>query len=460
MNMIQVLRFIVMASLLPLLLACALNSEPQPTSNESPAVTEPAARTVTPEQEQAAAASAYEILFEKIYVTGKTQVPRVLIRTSDGGYAFAGYLDMTATAEQVVPSRRRFALWLNKVDRAGTLQWERVLTSKVVGGSRKDEAFTVVEARDRALIVAGGASSDDITGRPMGIDDDPASPARITAGLIVCYDKSGAERWRKILGNFQKLSANAFLASVAVPGGYVLAGITTIHPPSEEEPGARRKRVLWLVKIDDAGELLWERKFEDLEIEADFLAPKLIPETDGGVVLALSSPGSTASIAPAGPKGAHAQSPTGANIQQVVVARFDEAGRESKRTAFTMLTRTPLIAGNADGYLVAGHLRNTWYAMLDKDLKLRSKEIAPESVRLTGLIPEADGFRGAGGSIAPSFVYVSSDGRWRVEPAAPYVDLSRIDDIVSGDKAGEFAYLWHDFERRETRLIKMRPKKN
>jgi hypothetical protein len=459
MNFIQVLRFIGMALLLPLL---AVSAAPEPAVEAPTVAPKPSASAPATEQPPAAAAPTYETVFEQSYQTTMVQQPRALIRTSDGGYAFAGTVDITVPVEKLGERSKRFGLWLNKVDRDGTLQWQRIFASKVVGGWRREEAYTLVETRDRGLLVAGLTSSDDITGVPMGKDGTSAkSAARASAGLIVRYDKNGAERWRKTMGDVQKRSVNAFFASVAVSGGYVLAGVTTVHS-KEKFASPRGKRVLWLMKIDDAGKPLWERKFEDIEVAGQLLGRKLVTTAEGGVVLALSSKQPATALLAPGMDIVDHEGKVLSKVppQQVMVLRFDKNGRETKRATFPAATDVPVIAGNADGYLVAGYNRVAWYASFDKDLKQRWKKIAADNVRLTGVVPEHGGFRGAGALDAASLVYITSTGEWRVEPTITPLHSSRIADVAGGDEPGEFTYLWYDLTLLDTKLIKMRLKKN
>jgi hypothetical protein len=142
-----------------------------------------------------------------------------IIQTSDGGYAFAGTFRSTAPP---IPENQSYsyAVVLAKTDSSGNLLWQKTYGTDVFGGS--NNAVSVVETRDSGYALFG------------------------EGGFIIKTDSEG---------NVQS-SINVGLSGVrkgilTVDDSYVLVG-------NSQRDG---ESFAWLVKVDEQGNLLWNKTF-------------------------------------------------------------------------------------------------------------------------------------------------------------------------------------------------------
>ena len=115
-----------------------------------------------------------------------------MVKTSDGGYALAGYtyLASNMTAD----------FWLLKVNSTGGVQW-----SRTYGGAYNEYVNSVVQTGDGGYALAGWASS--------------ATPY----GLVMKVNSTGGLQWNFTYG----ATVNDQFASVVQTsdGGYAVAGV-------------------------------------------------------------------------------------------------------------------------------------------------------------------------------------------------------------------------------------------
>lgn len=179
------------------------------------------------------------VLWEKKFGGIFRSSGRSVSRTSDGGYIIAG------TSKTYMESYDK--VYIIKTDADGNLQWERKLDLEAQGYMySKRQGFSVKEAEGGGYIIAGaiirGDSSD---------------------ALIIRTDSQGIVKWAKLMGGQQW----EWLYDVEpIPGGYIVAGST------EKD----NKYYEYLVRITDAGEVIWEHtgsvpgaQFKNLSISED-----------------------------------------------------------------------------------------------------------------------------------------------------------------------------------------------
>ncbi|WP_294274684.1 T9SS C-terminal target domain-containing protein [uncultured Chryseobacterium sp.] len=95
------------------------------------------------------------------------EYPNAVIRTSDGGYAMAGYT-ASSNSGDVSLNHGNYDVWLVKLDETGGLQWE-----KLIGGASQDIACSVSETIEGKYVVSGYTDSvdGDIIGTNSGASD-------------------------------------------------------------------------------------------------------------------------------------------------------------------------------------------------------------------------------------------------------------------------------------------------
>jgi len=185
------------------------------------------------------------------------------IRTSDGGYALAGYTDSYGAGLT--------DYYLIKIDFAGNMQW-----NKTYGGTNGDNAFAVVQTSDGGYALAGGQLS-------FGAGNHDY--------WLVKTDSTGNMQWNKTYGGPDTDICRSLIK--ASDGGYALAGFTN----SSGNGGFD----VWLVKTDVNGNMQWNKTFGGTNDDYLYAYTGLISTADGGYAMAAftTSYGSGASNASA-----------------------------------------------------------------------------------------------------------------------------------------------------------------
>ncbi len=162
-------------------------------------------------------------------------------QTLDGGYIVAGRT--ASDNDQVTGFHGGMDVWVVKLDASGVLQWQ-----KAYGGSLADEANSIRQLSDGGYIVSGFTYSND-----GDVTDNHGSYDY----WILKLDATGTLEWQKTFGGSESDEGEQILPTV--DGGFVVTGNTSSGDGDvSEAPG---NGDMWVLKLDNAGELLWERAF-------------------------------------------------------------------------------------------------------------------------------------------------------------------------------------------------------
>jgi hypothetical protein len=174
-----------------------------------------------------------------------------MVKTSDGGYALAGYTRSFGAGGT--------DFWLVKVDSEGVLQW-----NKMYGGAGDDSAHSVVQTSDGGYALAGFTYS-------FGSGDKDF--------WLVKVDSLGNMQWNKTFGG---TGADAAVSLVKTSdGGFALAGCSSSFGAGNND--------VWGVRVDSFGNLFWSQTYGGAG--ADY-AYSIIQASDGGYAVT----GNTASF--------------------------------------------------------------------------------------------------------------------------------------------------------------------
>ncbi len=162
-------------------------------------------------------------------IDGQTGAKSV-IQTSDGGYVFAGAINLQNQNSQMI--------WLVKTDSKGTEMWNRTFGRP---GSNDDfsynDAFSIIEDSGGSYIVAG------ITDLVEGMSDP-------RFGLLLTKtDKDGNKLWEKTWD--QSGSSEGYSVIESHDGGYTVAGTTYLGGLTNA----------WLLKVDQNGNQQWLKTY-------------------------------------------------------------------------------------------------------------------------------------------------------------------------------------------------------
>jgi hypothetical protein len=155
--------------------------------------------------------------------------PSSLVRTSDGGYAIAGWTTSFGAEGD--------DFWLVKIDAYGNVEW-----SQTYGRGRSDRARALVATSDGGYALAGETISNGYGDRPHW------------DFWLVKTDANGDMEWNRTYGKGAGENANALVETS--DGGYAIAGDTSILNP---EIGIVSD--FWLVKTDKYGNMEWNKTY-------------------------------------------------------------------------------------------------------------------------------------------------------------------------------------------------------
>ncbi|OGF63622.1 MAG: hypothetical protein A2Y62_00920 [Candidatus Fischerbacteria bacterium RBG_13_37_8] len=183
------------------------------------------------------------ISWQKIYGMPDSDGPHEIIATSDGGLIMAGY-----TSREVVVG----TAWIVKLDINGNIQWE-----KSYERGRGESARSIVETNDGGYLVGGMTG-----GNKRGAADI----------WILKLDVSGNIIWQRAYGG----SDDDIIDSIVdtPDNGYIILADTKSF-------GAGAWDIL-LFKIDDSGNVVWQRTFGDVFRDS---ASQISKAHDGGYII-------------------------------------------------------------------------------------------------------------------------------------------------------------------------------
>lgn len=199
-----------------------------------------------------------------------------VVQTMDGGFFFAGFLDVTLSNGEGNFGKGSSSLtrhgvgefWGTKLDADGNLQWRRYF-----GGTNNDRAHGVVQADDGGFVMTGFSESDDF---------DISNTKGSYDFWVIKIDGEGTLLWEKSFGG-TGIEVSYDIAKTT-DGAYAIVG----HTFSTDTDISKNhgKSDVWLIKIDDNGNLLWEKTYGGAEFDD---ARGLSVTADGGFVIAGNS---------------------------------------------------------------------------------------------------------------------------------------------------------------------------
>ena len=180
------------------------------------------------------------------------------------------------------------------------MEWRRYF-----GGSNNDRSYAVVASPQGGVLMVGNSESDDFDiSNPNGSYDFWA--VRLTG--------SGDLLWEKSLGGSQ--IDIAYAATTTSDGGYILAGDTRSN--DGDVSTFRGSADVWLVKIDDQGDLIWQKTLGG----SNFDTARAITRIPGGYAIAGAS------------RSADDQVTINNGQNDIWVAAIDESGSLQRQASF------------------------------------------------------------------------------------------------------------------------------
>lgn len=171
--------------------------------------------------------------------------------------------------------------WIVKVDTVGAVQWDRT-----IGGSAEDWFNAVIQTSDGGYIAAGQtASHDELWLHESWVENHSFTPPSVIPdAMIFKLDSTGKTQWKKLYGGSWTEEAMAILE---VPGGYIFAGIAS-SPDDGDVKGIHGDinflvpYDIWVVRLDMKGAILWQRCYGGTNVE---YVDEIIRTSDGGFLI-------------------------------------------------------------------------------------------------------------------------------------------------------------------------------
>lgn len=191
-----------------------------------------------------------------------------ILQTQDNGFFFTGFLDITsARADGNTEKAASFTrhgvgeFWGTKITGLGEVQWRGYF-----GGSNNDRAHAVVASTDNGFVMAGFSES---------YDFDISNTQGSYDFWLVKVDANGNMLWERSFGG-TGIEISYDIANT-LDNGYVVVGNT--FSSDGDVSGNKGESDIWLLKVDDAGSIVWEQTYGGSQFDA---AQAVISSKDGG----------------------------------------------------------------------------------------------------------------------------------------------------------------------------------
>lgn len=175
-----------------------------------------------------------------------------LVQTSDGGFLLAGTSYSNANGDKTQMTNGSGDFWIVKTDVNGVKQWDAGF-----GGDSTDYCNAIISTLDGGFLIGGYSYS--------GISGDKSQRVRGESDYwVVKIDGEGLKQWEKTFGGIGADVLTSIIQSY--DGGYLLAGYSGSESSGEKSQSfqgasASNSHDYWLVKTDEVGNYLWDRRF-------------------------------------------------------------------------------------------------------------------------------------------------------------------------------------------------------
>ncbi|THU39804.1 T9SS type A sorting domain-containing protein [Niastella caeni] len=189
-------------------------------------------------------------LWEKTYGGSGSDRPYAVRPTIDGGYIVAGYSN--SADGDVIQLHAGAEAWIVKLDANGNKVW-----TKTYGGTSTDTAYAICQMPDGGYLVCGTTSSanGDVPANNGGSD-----------GWVFKLDALGTLVWKKNFGGGAQDVLNSVIKND--DNTYTLSGYTFSN--DGDVSGNHGQADVWVIKIDDTGNLIWSKVYGGSRNDAAF----------------------------------------------------------------------------------------------------------------------------------------------------------------------------------------------
>ncbi|MCK9343046.1 MAG: hypothetical protein M0P33_03955 [Massilibacteroides sp.] len=193
---------------------------------------------------------------------------RSLIPSADGGYLVLGYNESYGKYRTDIATGSK--TWLIMLSPKGEIQWRK----DAIGGTDYGMGIEIIPARDGGYVFVGQSLDEDDYANSLASDDEkkemleglPVSsiPNELFAEIamssyldiwIVKLDPAGEVEWQKKYGGTDSEQACAIIPDG--DGGYVVVG--DARSTDGDVSGGHGSRDIWILNVDSDGDLKWQK---------------------------------------------------------------------------------------------------------------------------------------------------------------------------------------------------------
>lgn len=169
----------------------------------------------------------------------------------ENGYLVYGMTTAKASGDKTDTARGGFDYWIVRIDDTGRILWD-----KTIGTDATDRLIEIKQTRDGGFIVGGQTNGN--------ISFEKSEPARGGYDYwLIKLDQNGdmSNGWQRTIGG----NYNDMLASVEIEddGSYLIGGYSSSLISGENTEPVRGGDDYWLMRVGEAGHILWQRKYGD-----------------------------------------------------------------------------------------------------------------------------------------------------------------------------------------------------
>ncbi len=216
---------------------------------------------------------------------------RSLLTSADGGYLVLGYDE--SYGEYRTDIATGSTTWLVKLSPEGEVQWRK----DAIGGTDFGMGIEIIPAADGGYVFVGqsldegdyasyladsDAQKEMWEGLPISsIPDELLAELAVSSYLdiwIVKLDPAGEIEWQKTYGGTDSEQAAAIISDGG--DGYVVVGDT--RSTDGEVSGSNGSRDIWVLKLDSAGNLEWQKAIGGSSLE---MGTDIVRAPDGGYIV-------------------------------------------------------------------------------------------------------------------------------------------------------------------------------
>lgn len=206
------------------------------------------------------------LLWEKSFGGSEAEGCRSVVVTPGGGYLLVGF---TESLDGDLERTDIFSdCWVIKLDSEGNLLWKRTY-----GGSNVEDAYEIKAHPEGGYVLLGSAAS--VDGDVLSNDD----VLRNGEYWIVRLSEEGNIMWENTFGGTNNERGNGL--DLTEDGGYILTGYAFSN--NGEVDGNHGRNDIWLVKLDEQGELEWQRPIGGTDEDEGIVVSQT---PDGGYIAA------------------------------------------------------------------------------------------------------------------------------------------------------------------------------